>query len=244
MTPVRAPEEGALVTRLGDGLHVIRGTRLSAHVYVLQGRDFVAVVDTGSSERVGVLEDGLRQLGLGPGDVGLVLNTHEHFDHVGGNPIFPTGTLVAAHASAARKILEGDRYVTMLQDGATPRAVNLLLRDGSEVHLGGVTLKVLHAPGHTSGSTCFFEPARGWLFSGDTLFAGGILSYIAESGSVGDYLATLGHLATLRLARIFPGHGRPSDDPEGDIARAAAAARDLLAGREIAVRRRGDECGG
>lgn len=232
----------ATVTPVTDRVSCIRGTGLSAHAYVIRGAHLIAVIDTGSAERTGFLLDGLAQLGLTPRDINLVLCTHEHFDHVGGNTLFPPSTLVGAHHLAAGKLSERDRFVTMVEHSVVPRSVNLLLRDGTEIDLGGVLLRALHAPGHTSGSTCFFEPREGLLFSGDTLFAGGVLSYIAESGSLGDYLATLSHLSELRIERILPGHGRPSDDARGDIQRAMAAARALLAGEPARVRRPGEEC--
>lgn len=230
----------ATVDAISPRVRCIRGNALSAHAWVILGDQHVAVVDTGSAERQDVLADGLRQLGLAPGDVRLVLHTHEHFDHVGGNGVFPASTLIGAHASAARKIAEGDRFVTMLDGRAQPRP-SLLLTDGAEVDLGGVTLRALHSPGHTSGSTCYFEPDLGLLFSGDTLFAGGVLSYIAESGSLGDYISSLSRLGMVRVQRILPGHGRPSEDPLGDIARARAAARSLLAGEPAPLRRAGEE---
>jgi hydroxyacylglutathione hydrolase len=240
---VRAPaatDAPVTVDVLTPRVSCIRGTSLSAHAWIVKGDARVAVIDTGAPDRTDVLVRGLERTGLKPADVSLVLNTHEHFDHVGGNGAFPATTLIGAHASAARKMAEGDRFVTMLQ-GAAGRRPDLLLTDGSELDLGGVTLRVLHSPGHTSGSTCFFEPDEGLLFSGDTLFAGGVLSYIAESGSLGDYIASLTRLGMVRIRRILPGHGRPSDDPEGDIHRARAAARDLLAGRPAVVRAPGTE---
>jgi glyoxylase-like metal-dependent hydrolase (beta-lactamase superfamily II) len=231
-----------VIDELTPRIHVIRGTGLSAHVFVLRGRDLSAVIDTGSRERSAFLVEGLPVLGLRPADIGLVLNTHEHFDHVGGNAVFPSSTLIAAHHHAARKLLAGDRFVTMVDEPETTRRVSLLLRDGAEIDLGGLLLRVVYTPGHTSGSTCFLEPREGLLFTGDTLFAGGVLSYIAESGSVGDYLASVEQLASLRIARFFPAHGRPSSDSQGDVARAAAAARALLDGEDVPVRRRGSAC--
>jgi hydroxyacylglutathione hydrolase len=229
-----------IVDEVSPRVRCIRGTSLSAHAWVVLGDAHVAVVDTGARDRADVLAAGLARLGLAPSDVSIVLHTHEHFDHVGGNGIFPASTLVGAHASAARKMAENDRFVTML-DGPEGSKPTLLLTDGSEIDLGGVTLRALHSPGHTSGSTCFFEPDEGLLFSGDTLFAGGVLSYIAESGSLGDYIASLTRLGMVRIRRILPGHGRPSSDAEGDIARARAAARSLLAGEPAPIRRRGED---
>ena len=53
------------------------------------------------------------------------------------------------------------------------------------------TFDIIHTPGHTSGSICVYEPEKKFIFTGDTLFAGGALPVIAESGSTGDYINSL-----------------------------------------------------
>jgi len=47
------------------------------------------------------------------------------------------------------------------------------LADGQVITVAGADLTVLHTPGHSRGAVCFHLPDQGWLFSGDTLFAGG-----------------------------------------------------------------------
>ena len=66
------------------------------------------------------------------------------------------------------------------------------------------------------------------LFSADSVFAGGTLSYIAESGSIGDYLDSLARLRCFNLKALYPGHGRISTTPVEDIDRAIANAQMLL----------------
>jgi glyoxylase-like metal-dependent hydrolase (beta-lactamase superfamily II) len=60
------------------------------------------------------------------------------------------------------------------------------------------------------------------------VFAGGTLSYIAESGSVGDYIDSLRRLRCFSISVIYPGHGRISTAPLDDIDRAIANAERLL----------------
>ena len=60
------------------------------------------------------------------------------------------------------------------------------------------------------------------------MFAGGTLSYIAESGSVGDYLDSLARLRCFGLQALYPGHGRISMTPIDDIDQAMANAQKLL----------------
>jgi len=70
------------------------------------------------------------------------------------------------------------------------------------------------------------------LFSGDAVFAGGTLSYIAESGSVGDYINSITRLEARKILKIFPGHGDLSLDPEQDLSQAILNAKKLLRGEQ------------
>ena len=79
------PAPQPIVSEISPRVSVVRGTGLSAHAYVVRGDGVTAVIDTGNVERASLLVAGLALLGLEPRAVGLVLNTHEHFDHVGAN---------------------------------------------------------------------------------------------------------------------------------------------------------------
>jgi glyoxylase-like metal-dependent hydrolase (beta-lactamase superfamily II) len=104
------------------------------------------------------------------------------------------------------------------------------LENRSLFDLGSHTLEVIHTPGHTSGSICIYEFKTKALFSGDTVFAGGTLSYIAESGSVGDYINSITRLEARKILKIFPGHGDISQNPEQDLSEAIINAKKLLRG--------------
>ena len=203
----------------------IRLPRPAAHVYVLLG-DRPALVDAGMPESGPAVHEGLRSLGVAPDDVSLVLLTHEHKDHAGGAPAFP-GALVAAHPLAAAKLRHGDLRTTHAERASEPE---LELDDRSVVHAGGLTLRVLHTPGHTSGSVCLFEESRGLLFTGDTAFGRGTLTQLFASGSRGDHVASLKRLLGLPTRLLLPGHGAVSEDPRGDLTLALAAARQALPG--------------
>src|SRR5438309_916977 len=79
------------------------------------------------------------------------------------------------------------------------------------------SLRISHTPGHTSGCISIVETTQGLLFSADSVFAGGTLSYIAESGSIGDYIDSLTRLRCFGLQALYPGHGRISMTPIEDI---------------------------
>lgn len=54
-----------------------------------------------------------------------------------------------------------------------PATPDFELADGQEIAVGDLTLRVIHTPGHTPGSVCFYVPREATLISGDTLFPGG-----------------------------------------------------------------------
>ena len=221
------------VIELRPSIFRIRGLQGSSHSYVIKGEYKNVLVDSGADRNFPMLRDGLLQIGLKVKDIDILINTHEHSDHIGANRYFEEYALVAAYRLAASKMVVGDTYVTMYRANdlnEIPQRVHLWLENMTRIDLGNYSLRVLHTPGHTSGSICLYETTQGLLFSADTLFAGGTLSYIAESGSVGDYLDSLHRLSAFRIAEVFPGHGRVSTDPQEDIARAMANAQALLHG--------------
>jgi glyoxylase-like metal-dependent hydrolase (beta-lactamase superfamily II) len=93
-----------------------------------------------------------------------VLLTHGHDDHIG------VAVEVADKTGAPAYLHPGDR---MLWQRVHDRLPGADLADGQDFRVGDVEVRVLHTPGHSPGSCCFFVPALGLLFTGDTLFQGG-----------------------------------------------------------------------
>ena len=91
--------------------------------------------------------------------------THAHDDHVRVAPELAdrVGAPILLHAD--------DRVVWELTH--PDRAPDGELTDGQLLEVAGVSLEVLHTPGHAPGAVCFHAPALGAVFSGDTLFEGG-----------------------------------------------------------------------
>ncbi len=219
------------VTELNPGIFQIRGLNGSSHSYVIKGDYMNVMIDSGSDQNFLVLERGLRKIGMKVRDVNLVINSHEHCDHIGANRYFQETSMIAAYRLAASKIVSGDYYVTMYKGNdlnEIPLRVHLWLENMTRIDLGNYSLRVFHTPGHTSGCISIIETTRGLLFSADSVFAGGTLSYIAESGSIGDYLDSLTRLRCFDLRALYPGHGRISTTPLDDIDKALANAQGVL----------------
>ena len=223
------------IVELHPNIYMLKGKNTSSHCYLIRGDYKNILIDSGVDKNFSQLQKSLLSLGVKIRDVDIVINTHEHFDHIGANRYFQDYALIAAHRFAATKITVEDRYVTMYESGDLNEPslrVHLWMESKSRFDLGNYNLNIVHTPGHTSGSICIYEPIQKILFTGDTVFAGGSLSYIAESGSVGDYIDSVGLLATRKINELYPGHGAISKTPEEDMQRAILNARALLKDEE------------
>lgn len=203
----------------------------SGNIYVVKDTLKTVLIDTGTYQAFDYLAEELGKLGILPRDVDLVINTHEHFDHIGGNPHFQNTAMIAAHRSAATKIELQDEYVTHMKEHAQTSddfAVHIWLENRGLFLTGDYKLKILHTPGHTSGSICIYEPFEHFMFTGDTVVEGEYLTPMLESGSAGEFVNSIERLLTLKIKVLYPGHGIESTDPDRDLTWAAEAARQRL----------------
>jgi glyoxylase-like metal-dependent hydrolase (beta-lactamase superfamily II) len=153
-----------------------------------------AIIDPGGDPEM-ILET-LHRQGLIPR---YLLNTHAHGDHGLANAALrqTLGLPLGLHPADVNFFAQADNRATHFRElGMAPCGpADLLLRDGQHLPLGRLTIKVLHTPGHSPGSVCYYLP--GHLFSGDTLFVGDV----GRTDLTGGKLETL--LASLR-DRILP----------------------------------------
>jgi glyoxylase-like metal-dependent hydrolase (beta-lactamase superfamily II) len=137
-----------------------------------------------------------------------ILNTHGHSDHVFDNAKVQeeTRARIAIHAADAYRLDPATRPTEVLN---APKSVaDDLIEDGPLTYVRDVELAALHTPGHTEGSTCFYLPREGVLFSGDLLFAGNVGRIDLPGGDAKQMEASLARVAALPPeTRVFPGHG-------------------------------------
>ncbi|MHB1158918.1 MAG: MBL fold metallo-hydrolase [Chloroflexota bacterium] len=163
-------------------------------LYLVKG-DRIALVDTGVSDSPQeVLEPALAEIGLDLSDVDVILNTHAHLDHSGGNLAAKRASNASIHVHAADlpmaqstetqaeshtaplKALEfpaeaiQERADYVVRNAGPAAGADVLLTDGEVVDLGaGVQLRVVHCPGHTPGHVCYLWESEGVLISGDAI---------------------------------------------------------------------------
>ena len=164
---------------------------LAANCYVVSAGGDAVVVDPGA-EAARIIK------AVGERRVAAILATHGHSDHVG------AVKELAAATGAPFMVPAGDLALAEKYVGAQAAVP---LNDGDRLDFGDISLKVIATPGHTPGSSCFYAP--GLLFSGDTLFAGGVGRTDLPGGS-SDALFSSIRERIFTLAGdtvVYPGHG-------------------------------------
>jgi len=142
-------------------------------------------------------------------NVQFILNTHGHFDHIAGNAALeflhaPFGL----HPADRELLLEGGGALWFGLDYVPAPPPTLELTEGLRLNVGSLHLEVLHTPGHTPGSVCFYIPEEQALITGDLLFAGNVGRSDLPGGAPRVMTQSLKRLLTFPPeTRLYPGHG-------------------------------------
>jgi glyoxylase-like metal-dependent hydrolase (beta-lactamase superfamily II) len=89
--------------------------------------------------------------------------------------------------------------------------------DGDTVFTEHHAFQVLHTPGHAADHICLYEPAQGWLFTGD-LYVGGKDRALRAGYDIWQIIASLERVAALEITTMFPGSARIPDEPQCALA--------------------------
>lgn len=258
-----APEP-PLLTEIGDGVHAVDASFEDApnQVFLVRGTDRTVLVDSGVAETPQrQLLPALGQLGLDPSDIDVVITTHGHHDHRGGNAALKAANpklQIAAHPADRRWIEDTDIYLDELYRSVEPNwspppgfddrvrrlgggdiAVDLPLADGDTIDLGtGDVLLVRHVPAHSPGHVVVLHPRSATLFTGDALQADGTHLQMRQSffpyyDSVDEYRRSLQLFEDLAPATFATSHhgNRVGDD----VRQILSTAREMLAQTEHIV---------
>lgn len=161
------------------------------------------LVDTGTGQSNAFLFSQLGEIGVKPEDIGLIVNTHCHFDHVGGNDFFPNAK-IAIHKKDAVALRDPDSELTVSSlFGAIVRKhdVDIELEEGDKI----ANFEVILTPGHTSGGISLWDGEI--LICGDTIFANGGVGRMDIGGSPIDMKESLLRLKEFDVEYLLPGHG-------------------------------------
>jgi cyclase len=217
----------------------IRTTKLSEHVYMMEGaggnlgvsagEDATFLIDDQFAPLTDKINAAIAKVAKQP--VKFIVNTHWHFDHTGGNENFGrAGTLIFAHENV-RKRMSTEQFIAFLnsKQPASPKPALpvVTFTDSVSFFLNGEEIRTLHVPrAHTDGDAIVYFTGSNVLHMGDTYFNG---MYPFIDASSGGSLEGVVAAADKGLAiandntRIIPGHGPLSNRRE------LQAYRDMLA---------------
>ncbi len=141
-----------------------------------------------------------------------IVATHAHLDHVGAMSGLGeiTGAPTCLHAEDQTLYDQLAMQAALFRLPTPPSGpVTRYLREGDDIHFGTHRVHVIHTPGHTPGSLCFYAEKSGILFSGDTLFQRSVGRTDLWGGNHDALLRSITQrlLPLPHKTAVFPGHG-------------------------------------
>lgn len=207
--------------QIGIKTWVINEPGIDDNMYLLEGRDSALLIDAGFG--LGNLRDFIKSLTSKPL---IIVNTHFHPDHTGGNYQFPKVHIGAKDMELAKTFLDPKftrqiasmvlKDIQIADSLKFPDSLKLNttilvpINDNYLFNLGGRDVKVVSIPGHSPGSICMLDVNNNFLFTGDNNNVTWL--FFKESLPVDIYLTSLQKLSKLKTKFniLYSGHGASS----------------------------------
>ena len=181
---------------------------VSTNTYLVKNQDTGELLIIDPADAAGRIQEKIGQM---EGRPAAILLTHGHFDHMLAADALRRAYDIPVYACIQEKdLLKNARY-NLSASWASPHVMEAdrYLADGETFREAGFEIRLLHTPGHTEGSCCYYLPEEAVLFSGDTLFAGSVGRTDFPTSSGADMRKSLQRLLSELPAdtRVCPGHG-------------------------------------
>ncbi len=142
-----------------------------------------------------------------------IINTHGHPDHILANSYLKEHSQaeIVIHREDAQMLVTPDPLMlAMIPNSYVPTPTDIKVKEGEEIKLGLLSLRVIHTPGHTRGGISLLTD--GVVFTGDTLFAGGIGRTDLPGGSYSTLINSIKEKLFVLdpKLQVLPGHGPAS----------------------------------
>jgi len=195
--------------------------------YLILGREKALLFDTGNG--IGKISEIVNQLTILPV---VVLNSHTHFDHIGGNAEFRdilamdtdyTRNNVAGYSNelvreeVSEEAICGSLPVEINPETyyTQPFTVKTFIKDGYKIDLGGRILEVLSTPGHTPDAISLLDLNLGLLWVGDIYYEGPIWLFVPET-NLDEFYNSVNRLCNIvpHLSTLYTAHNSPIAQPQ------------------------------
>jgi len=182
-------------------------TANNCNTYLIAGPTRI-LIDPGHSSLFDHVHKELNELGLTLDDIGLVIGTHAHPDHLEAAELFKEKpALVTLHNKDWQFLKSMDNSPkTPLSLNSQSIAPAFFLKEG-DISISGFNFLVLHTPGHSPGSVSIYWPDQKLLFTGDLVFKGGLGRTDLPGGNGAQLKESIKRLAGLDVEWLLPGHG-------------------------------------
>lgn len=193
-----------------------------SYVYLIDGKSEVALIDAGVGIDSEHIFHNIENEGYQLSDIKKVILTHIHADHAGGSRCFKEKAnsllfVPQAEVELFEAGIDDELGLNIAKEsGIYPPdyifphcKVDHSVKHNETIKVGNLSLRAIHIPGHSPGSTCFLmeKNEKRILFSGDVVFHGGEIGLINCSGSnLADYRKYVTRLANLSVDVLLPGH--------------------------------------
>ena len=182
----------------------------------------------------------IAQLGVNLSDVQLIISTHCHCDHIGGNKRIQdrSGCDIALHKIGKHFIDTRDDWATWWKYYSQEAAFfdcTIELYDGDVLSIGPHEFKVIHTPGHAAEGIVLYNRKERLLISSDTLWKNDMAVMtlrIEGSAALFHMLESLEKLQSLDVQMVYPGHGPPFKDMPKALSKARKRLKSFLNNRD------------
>ncbi|MCF8068822.1 MAG: MBL fold metallo-hydrolase [Desulfobacterales bacterium] len=208
------------IDEVEDGIFVVEEP-YHVQSFLINGQTHSALIDTGTGFRN--IREAIKHLLR---DDVIVLNTHWHFDHVGGNVLFDNIGISKSEAHLIEYDLSSDVLMDIyvkpfmeleipFPDDFIPEAYEIKgskasfhVKEGDKIDLGGRTLDAVSLPGHSHGSMAFIDSNTRSLIAGDFIYKDELYAHLEDS-DLDEYIDSLIKLKQKQDAfkNIYPAHG-------------------------------------
>ena len=195
--------------RIQDGLYWYKEKGLfDANTYVIRD-ELTVLIDPGFEIYLGLRLEEMEKDGISAEDIDLIMLTHLHPDHCNATAALKdiSGAKVALHSSQMEYLdIMLEEVSRVLGVGTGPKfEVDLVLDEN--LSIGDTELRIVHTPGHSPGSVCFYVSAEKILICGDLVFEKSVGRTDLPFGNKEELEKSINMISALDTELLLPGHG-------------------------------------